>query len=402
MKKVKLPKGALRLVDAGKDCHALAIEKDGKQTMNMTIYSGKFIEGHWYWGKLGIELTGIKFDRSRYPVLENHWTGSKIGHMGKPLVNGGLKVNPENFEFVSTEESEKFRTTSKEGFPYQASMYAIPTRIERIERGSKAEVNGLTLHGPGTIWRECIFQEASVCVFGWDKKTEAAVFSKEETELDIEYIGEEEVMLEDLELDENENQLTQKEKEVKVVKLTLEQIQKDAPDLLAKIQKDAIADLTGTFAEERTGLEDQITTLKGQITTLTEENSGFAGRVDALEKKDAIRDQQALKDAADNIWNVKLAVSDLPEKRFAKIKNHVRFKDHLTEDGQLDKEKFAAAVDAEILEWQTDEGDEIAGGIGTSSRQFDEKTTNEKKLAEENKGRANSLLAIAGQEQKTE
>ena len=394
MKKVKLPKGALRLVDSGKDCHALAIEKaDGKQTMNMTIYSGGFIEGHWYWGKLGIELTGIKFARNRYPVLENHWTGSKIGHMGKPLVNGGLKVNPENFEFVSTEESEKFRTTSKEGFPYQASMYAIPTRIERIERGAKAEVNGLTLHGPGTIWRECIFQEASVCVFGWDKKTEAAVFSKEETELDIEYIGEE-VMFEDLELDEN--QLTQKKKEeVKIVDLTLEQIQKDAPDLFAKIQKDAIAELTRTFAEERTGME-------GQITTLTKENTGFAGRVDALEKKDAIRDQQFLKDAADNIWNVKLAVSDLPEKRFAKIKNHVRFKDHLTEDGQLDREKFAAAVDAEIQEWQTDESDEIAGGTGAGSRQFDENATKEKKLAEENKGRANSLLAIAGQEQKTE
>ncbi len=176
----EIPNGALRLVQAGEDCHAFIETNDaGKKQLRMKVYSGGVIKNHWYWQNLVIDLKGLKFSRNKYPILENHNTDMKIGFTGKPIVDGSIVLNPKKTEFVSTEESKKFQETSAEGFPYQASMYVIPSIIEKVEEGASVKVNGITLKGPGTVWRKSEFQEASICVFGWDKQTESSVFSKE-------------------------------------------------------------------------------------------------------------------------------------------------------------------------------------------------------------------------------
>ena len=72
---IKVPKGALHFVD--NDCFAKAITVDEKDQMDMVVYSGGMIPNHWHWGNLAIDLDGIKFPKSKYPVLENHDTGKK-------------------------------------------------------------------------------------------------------------------------------------------------------------------------------------------------------------------------------------------------------------------------------------------------------------------------------------
>jgi hypothetical protein len=71
----QIPNGALRFVQEG--CHAFADGEDGKKQLKMTVYSGKVIRDHFYWGDLAIDLDGIKFGMSKYPVLEQHDTDSK-------------------------------------------------------------------------------------------------------------------------------------------------------------------------------------------------------------------------------------------------------------------------------------------------------------------------------------
>ncbi len=74
--KKTIPNGALRLVTP--DCHAFAEGEEGEKKLQLVVYSGGVIKGHWWWGNLAIDLEGVKFDRNKYPVLENHNTAKKL------------------------------------------------------------------------------------------------------------------------------------------------------------------------------------------------------------------------------------------------------------------------------------------------------------------------------------
>ena len=185
----KVPKGALRFVDHGCHAHVEFADDDQKQVpkLKMVAYSGGIIKDHWYWDNLAIDLDGIQFKQNKFPVLENHDTERKIAVISKPIVEDGKLMAPENAKFLSTEVSKEFQKLSAEGFPYQSSIYAKPSNVERLEDGATAKVNGFTMKGPGSIWRAFEFKEMSVCVFGWDSSTKASAFSREETE-DVDYL----------------------------------------------------------------------------------------------------------------------------------------------------------------------------------------------------------------------
>lgn len=182
--KIEIPVAALLF--GSKDKASINLQGD---RLDMVIYSGALIRDHWHWGNLSIDLEGMSFPKKKYPILENHRTDRKIGFSGKPSINGNLKLNPDTVTFLDTEASLEFRKLSKEGFPYESSMYAKPTVIERVEEGAAVEVNRMTVKGPATVWRKSVFKEASVCVFGWDSRTEASAFSKDILELAVDIQG---------------------------------------------------------------------------------------------------------------------------------------------------------------------------------------------------------------------
>jgi hypothetical protein len=101
--KTKIPSGAFLL--AASDCHAFAEGEEGKKKLRLVVYSGGVIKGHWWWGNLAIDLEGVKFDRSKYPVLENHRTDKKLAFSKRPIVDGSISLDPDTTVFVDTEES---------------------------------------------------------------------------------------------------------------------------------------------------------------------------------------------------------------------------------------------------------------------------------------------------------
>jgi len=187
-------------------------------------------------------------------------------------------------------------------------------------------------------------------------------------------------------------------KEVKDMPITLEKLTEEAPNLLKEIQDSAIAASEEKFQEERDGFKKERDKLQAEIDTLTADNKGMAERVAKLEKTDAKREQREQNNVADAIWQAQLEASDLPPKRFEKIKQHVRAKDHLGENELLDREKFSVAVAAEIKDWEVDESSatDVLGGTG-SQREIDSEAKNKEKLDTDNKSRVTSLLKIAGQ-----
>jgi uncharacterized protein YdaT len=377
----KVPKGALRFVEEG--FHALAIKDgDNPPKMQMTAYNGKVIKGHWYWGDLAIDLDGIKFSAGKFPILENHDTARKIGfHNGKPDTSQGkLELIPEKTVLVDTEYANEFVKLSSDGFPYQASIYAKPTEIQRLMKDETAEVNGFTLRGPGTVWRKCDFKEASVCVFGWDSSTKSSAFSRETTE-DVEY---KENALEETQFVEAEDEYNTEGGEI----MNLEELREKYPDLVAQLSEEVKATLNKEFDKER----EQFTAEK---TALEQKNADNEKRLADLEKKDALREERERENQADKIWNDKLADSDIDDHLHEKVKRMVSFKKFVKDD-VLDVEAFSAAIDEEIKDWEGKLSNQSVSGMGSVERRADEEGTPAN--SEENSKMSNDLLSRAGQQ----
>lgn len=393
--KHKLPKGALRLVAEGCHAHIEMAKGDGEEEtpqMKMTVYSGKPIEDHWWWGKFVIDLDGIKFDRNKYPILENHRTDLKIAFSGRPIINGSVELDPKTTVLVETEAADEFVKLSKKGFPYQASIYAIPSVIEKIERDASAMVNGYKLKGPATIWRQCLYQEASICVFGWDKKTEAAAFSKEEVEVDMQLINDKGGDIDSLE--EGKMPKLKLRKGGEIMPETLEALKLKYPDLTKQLSDEVSTALQITFDKKEEAMQ-------AQITQLSSEKEEMGARVLSLEKKDTLRSETELTLSASRIWDDKLKSSDVADHLFDKVKKHVSHT-KFVKDNILDVAAFTEAIDAEIADWEKRGATATVLGAGFNETNREDANTALSAQEKTDQAAADELLQMAGQEQKSE
>jgi len=370
----KIPRGALRVVETGEGCQAITEffgeGKDKKPRLKMVAYSGGVIKDHWYWNDLAIDLSGIKFSKGKFPILEDHDTSQKIAFSKDPILdNGKLEIDPDKTQFVDTEVSKEFQKLSAEGFPYQCSIYAHPMVVERLEEGASVEVNGFTLKGPASVWRECEFKEASVCVFGWDSKTTATAFSKEEVDIDIE-----ETVLEAV---KPKLKLRNKPKVKEVNRMKLNEILEKYPEAAEEFALEVKKQVDIESAKQTATLTQENTDLKAKLEAQKQKNEALNDRVLDLEKKDALRDDRELKASADAIWEKKLANSELAESLYVKIRPHVNHS-KFTKEGVLDTEAFGEAIDAEIQDWIDKGATSKVLGAG-----FTKKSVDDAKLSEE-------------------
>lgn len=383
----KIPKAALCFMDP--DCFAQVKGNDEGDQLTMVVYSGGLIKDHWWWDDLAIDLSGISFPKSRFPILENHDQSRKLAFgTKKPSIDSGaLVIN--SAEFVDTPESEEFRKLSKQGFPYESSMYSKPTVVERVTKGAKVEVNGMTVTGPATVWRKCIFKEASVCVFGWDSNTKATAFANEEIEITVETVGDKKVEVKE------------------VTHMKLEELREKHPELLVQIETDLQAKfnidkeaMETAFAAEKADLETRFAQEKADLerdlaTKLSERDE----RILKLEKTDTIRAENEREAEAGKIWSEKLANSDVGPELHEKVKRHI-LTSKFVKDGVFDKEAFATAVDAEIKDWEErlPHSSVLGGGFGKKGV-VDEKLAAEDKADEK---LADDIFAASGGKKEVE
>lgn len=376
----KVPRGALRIVETGEGCHALTEffgeGKDKKPRLKMVAYSGGVIKDHWYWDNLAIDLSGIKFSKGKFPILEDHRTDKKVAFSKDPILeNGKLEINPDKTKFVDTEVSNEFQKLSSDGFPYQCSIYAHPTVVERLEEGASVEVNGFKLKGPASVWRECEFKEASVCVFGWDSKTSATAFSREEVDIDMN-----ETVLEAEKQPKLKLRKQALEKEVKLMNKA--ELMEKHPELAEELKLDGKKEAQIQTSEEVATLTQENTDLKSKLGEAEDIVGKLTDRTLALEKKDALRDDRDMKKSADAIWTEKLENSEVAESLYEKIRPHVTHTQFVKE-GVLDVEAFGTAIEAEIQDWVDKGASAKVLGAGFTKKSVDETTLAESEEKQE-------------------
>lgn len=88
----------------------------------------------------------------------------------------GLECDAEIYPSLPTENSDGLRIINmlKLGIPLQASItfdWDNPTDAEVVDEGQTAEVNGMTIEGPATIYRRWNLRSLAICIHGADNAT---------------------------------------------------------------------------------------------------------------------------------------------------------------------------------------------------------------------------------------
>jgi len=325
-----------------------AKEGEGQGKAEMTVYSGKPMK-HWYWGDVSIDVSGMKFASKTLPVLEDHETDRKIGFESKPSIIEGMVVFP-SIQLLNTTYANQFKENSKAGFPYQASIRAVPLGIEDVPEGKSAESNGYSLKGPAKIIRSSLIKEGSVCTFGVDSSTRSlALHDKNLGDVTLTFTS---IGGNDKEEENMEN-------------LTFDEVKEKFSEEL----KEMVGEAVGTAVSEK---DKKIEELEAVNKTLSDNGKESTDRLAKLEKDLAILTEKGLKATANAIFEKKLSESDIPERLHSKVRKQLDY-GSFVEDGKLDEVKWAASVEEEIKDWgEFKEADVQGSGIMSKSAEGSE------------------------------
>ena len=140
----------------------------------MLAHTGQVVS-RW-WGRLVLDMDGAGF-RQKLALLKDHSTYQPIGYSTKiERTKRGLEATG---KLLSNELADEVLKYSREGFPWQASLMAVPSITEEVLAGATAKVNGQEVQGPLTIFRKWEMHELTLTVLGADSNTTTEAFGAE-------------------------------------------------------------------------------------------------------------------------------------------------------------------------------------------------------------------------------
>lgn len=188
--------------------------------------------------------------------------------------------------------------------------------------------------------------------------------------------------------------LTEKSEEVnKEMPIDLKKLQTEDPVAYAALMSEATV-----VAEQKTA--QRVAELQSENTKLKEEGVATTARINALEKVEALRTMREQKVTADGIWASALKSSEIPDSMYGKVMQMINHQNYVKEN-KLDEAAFAAAVKAEIEDWESKGAKQSVMGFGGSSKEKEEAELRSAQEKAEVTKAADAMLAFAGQPQKT-
>jgi len=129
----------------------------------------------WGWRyPVVIDLAGLAVSAKSRPVLMNHDSSLIVGHTTQVAVASG-EITLEGVVSGTGDAAQQVVATSRNGFPWQASIGASARRWEEVKAGDKVVVNGREHVGPLYVIRASDLKEVSFVALGADDNTSAAV-----------------------------------------------------------------------------------------------------------------------------------------------------------------------------------------------------------------------------------
>jgi len=189
-----------------------------RRTFYVTAYTGKPIN-LGFWGKIIFDLSGLQ-TKERVPILRDHRRDKIVGFSRKVWVDeSGLHLRGDFSK--TTRDAQEVLALADEDFPWQASVGIIPGKIKTIGCDETIEVNGQTIKGPIEVWTQSQVGEVSLTPWGADDDTAAISMVANNTKILVDV------------------EINQEERKNHMVEITLEFLEKEAPDLLKQIRESA-------------------------------------------------------------------------------------------------------------------------------------------------------------------
>jgi hypothetical protein len=163
-----------RITSAGA-CKITGAEGGGKlATFEGLAYSGAPMKPQGWWQPVIVDLAGVKVPSQHRPALRQHDPEQIVGHT--TTVRADPKgIHVEGVLSGEPHHAAKVAHPARNGFQWQLSIGANPTRTEFLEAGETTTVNGREVTGPMTISRETEIGEISFVPLGADGDTSATV-----------------------------------------------------------------------------------------------------------------------------------------------------------------------------------------------------------------------------------
>ncbi len=133
-----------------------------------------------------LDLAGLNIPSQQRPIRFSHDPASGVGHTDAIRIEQGQLI-ASGLVSRDTPTAREIVTSSKNGFPWQASVGASVEEFEFIREGQKVHVNGREFAGPVNVVRKATLGEISFVDLGADGKTSvnvAAIAANQENIMD--------------------------------------------------------------------------------------------------------------------------------------------------------------------------------------------------------------------------
>ncbi len=121
-----------------------------------------------------VDLAGLQISARSRPILKDHNRSLIVGHTDSVAVQGSNLLVTGVISGAGPVAREIVES-SRNGFPWQASLGALAERVEFVPKGRKAAANGREFDGPVHIVRKATLGEISFVALGADEDTSAQV-----------------------------------------------------------------------------------------------------------------------------------------------------------------------------------------------------------------------------------
>jgi len=139
-----------------------------------TAYGGGVVTDHPFFNRVAFDLSTTKVVTPA-PALYSH-RPEPVGVIRAATVGSMIAISGELFSDID-DQAKSIATKADRGMPWQLSVGIYPGHVDEYGQGAKVQLNGQTLDGPLTVFRDNRIREVSFCPLGADHTTEAHVFS---------------------------------------------------------------------------------------------------------------------------------------------------------------------------------------------------------------------------------
>lgn len=190
MKKKQVPSSAFSFQSGDVTLDAQGGEN---HPVTLTALSGEPLD-HWWWGQVVHDLDGMRHKES-IMIDWCHSDDEPIGFVDNFSTEGGqLTLGGQITPIESSTRPNQVIEFAQKGIPFEASIAFMgskpgDTRIEELKAGDSAEVNGRTVNGPITIFRQWPLRRVAICPSGADGDTAAAFKDNQEQTVEVEIMA---------------------------------------------------------------------------------------------------------------------------------------------------------------------------------------------------------------------